>query len=227
MKILIADDVKMSLEIEKAFLKDTGCELISALNGREGLETARKERPDLVMTDLHMPEMDGAELCQAIKNDPAMSSIPVIILTSDSNPENLEKCHNARCDGILKKPFTKGAIIETVRKYVKILCREHKRAEVGFDVFYNFDEESSSALVTDISSGGMFVRTDSPLSIDAKTEFSLIVGDSPEPFNVEGKIVRTIRPGRSDSYDEQPGMGIKFRNTPGELLEIIDKLVNK
>ena len=81
MKILIVDDVKMSLEIEKAFLKDTGCELISASNRGEGLEAAREERPDLVMTDLHMPEMDGAELCQAIKDDPAMKNLPVIILT--------------------------------------------------------------------------------------------------------------------------------------------------
>lgn len=227
MKILIVDDVKMSLEIQKEFLKDTGCELFSATNGREGLETARKERPDLVMTDLHMPEMDGAELCLAIKDDPTMSSMPVIILTSDSNPENLENCHNARCDGILKKPFQKGEIIETVRKYLKILCRDHKRAAVGFDVFYNFDEENSSALVTDISSGGMFVRTDSPLSIDAETAFSLVIGDSPEPFNVKGKVVRTVRRNRSDSYDEQPGMGIKFKNAPGELLEIIDELINQ
>lgn len=227
MKILVVDDVKMSLEIEKAFLKDTGCELVSALNGREGLETARKERPDLVLTDLHMPEMDGAELCQAIKDDPSMSSMPVIILTSDSNPENLENCHNAGCDGILKKPFQKGEIIEAVRNYIKILCREHKRAAVGFDVFYKYEEENSSALVTDISSVGMFVRTDSPLSIDAETEFSLVIGDSPEPFNVDGKVVRTISHGRSDSYDEQPGMGIMFKNAPGKLLEIIDKLTNK
>jgi CheY-like chemotaxis protein/Tfp pilus assembly protein PilZ len=226
MKILIVDDVKMSIEMGKAFLENTGCELISASNGREGLETAKKERPDLVMTDLHMPEMDGAELCRAIKDDPAMKDLPVIILTSDSNPENLESCHNASCDGILKKPFQKGDIIESVRKYIKILCREHKRAEVGFDVFYNFEEENSSALVTDISNGGMFVRTDSPLSIDAETEFSLVIGDSPEPFNVDGKVVRTVRPDRSDSYDEQPGMGIQFRDAPGELLEIIDKLVN-
>ena len=227
MKILIVDDVKMSLEIEKEFLKDTGCELVSAANGREGLERAREERPDLVMTDLHMPEMDGAELCIAMKDDPAMKSVPVIILTSDSNPENLEKCHNARCDGILKKPFQKGDIIETVRKYIKILCREHKRAAVGFDVFYNFNEESSSALVTDISSGGMFVRTDSPLPIDSETAFSLVIGNSPEPINVKGKVVRTVRRDRSDSYDEQPGMGVMFRDAPGELLEIIDELINK
>jgi len=226
MKILIVDDVKMSLEIQKEFLKDTGCELVSAQNGLEGLEKARKERPDLVMTDLHMPEMGGAELCIAMKDDPVMKSVPVIILTSDSNPENLEKCHNARCDGILKKPFQKGDIIETVRKYAKILCREHKRAAVGFDVFYSFNEESGSALVTDISSGGMFVRTDSPLPIDAETAFSLVIGDSPEPFNADGKVVRTISHGRSDSYDEQPGMGIKFTNAPGELLDIIDKLIN-
>ena len=227
MKILIVDDVRMSVEIGKGFLEDSGCELISASNGIEGLEVARKERPDLIITDLHMPKMDGAELCRAIKDDPSMNNIPVLILTSDSNPENLKNCHDASCDGILKKPFQKGDIIESVRKYIKILCREHKRAETGFDVFYKYEEEACSALVTDISNGGMFVRTDSPLSIDAETKFSLVIGDSPEPFNVDGKVVRTVRHGRSDSYDEEPGMGIMFMDAPSDLLEIIDKLVKQ
>ena len=227
MKILIVDDVRMSVEIGKAFLEDTGCELISASNGREGLEMAKRERPDLVITDLHMPEMSGAELCRAIKDDPSMNTLPVIILTSDSNPENMAPCHDAGCDAIVKKPYKKGDIIESVRKYIKILCREHKRAEVGFDVFYKYEEEACSALVTDISSGGMFVRTDSPLSIDADTEFSLVIGNAPEPFGVEGTVVRTVPHSASSSYDEEPGMGIMFRNTPKELLELINNLVQR
>ena len=227
MKILIVDDVRMSIEIGKAFLEDSGCELISASNGIEGLETAKKERPDLIITDLHMPVMSGSELCRAIKDDPAISSLPVIILTSDSNPENLEACHEAGCDGILKKPYNKGEIIETVKKYIKILCREHTSAEVGFEVFYRYEEEPCSALVTDISSGGMFVRTDSPLPIDADAEFSLVIGDAPEPFIVGGKVVRTVPQGTSSSYDEEPGMGIMFRDTPKELLELITDLVSQ
>ena len=227
MKILIVDDVRMSIEIGKAFLGDSGCELISASNGIEGLEMAKEERPDLLITDLHMPKMSGAELCRAIKDDPATSSLPVIILTSDSNPENLAPCHDAGCDGILKKPYKKGEIIETVRKYIKILCREHHRAEVGFDVFYRYEEKDWSALVTDISSGGMFVRTDSPLPIDADTEFSLVIGDSPEPFNVRGKVVRTVHHGTSTSYDEEPGMGIMLMDTPKALLELINDLVKQ
>lgn len=225
MKILIVDDVKMSLEIGKAFLEDTGCDMISASNGREGLEMAERERPDLVITDLHMPEMSGAELCRAIKDDPAISNLPVIILTSDSNPENLEACHEAGCDAILKKPYKKGEIIENVRKYIKILCREHARASVGLDVFYSFEEETYSAIVTDISSGGMFIRTDFPLSIDADTEFSLVIGNAPEPFKVMGMVVRTVPCGTSRSYDEEPGMGIAFGDVPKELLKLINDLI--
>lgn len=227
MKILIVDDVRMSVEIGKAFLENSGCEFISASDGIEGLETAKKERPDLIITDLHMPKMSGSELCRAIKGDPAISSLPVIILTSDSNPENLEECHEAGCDGILKKPYQKGEIIETVSKYIKILCRLHKRAETCFDVLYKYENKDCSASVTDISSGGMFVRTESPLPIDADTEFSLVIGDIPHPLNVGGKVVRTVPNGASNSYDEDPGMGIMFKGLSPELLGIIENLIKQ
>ena len=106
MKVLIVDDVKFSVEIGKSFLEGTGCELISAFNGGEALELIRKERPDLVLTDLFMPGMNGDELCRAIKADPATSSIPVIILTAADNSENQEKGLRAGCDGLLGKPYS-------------------------------------------------------------------------------------------------------------------------
>ena len=117
MKVLIVDDVKFSVEIGKSFLEGTGCELLSAFNGGEALELIRKERPDLVLTDLFMPGMNGDELCRAIKADPATRGIPVIILTAADNSENQEKGLKAGCDGLLGKPYSKGDIIEAVKKY--------------------------------------------------------------------------------------------------------------
>jgi len=225
MKILIVDDVRMSIEIGKSFLENTGCEVISASNGKEGLERVMSDEPDLVITDLHMPSMSGVDLCRTIKETPSLKDLPVVILTSDSDKENLDKCHSAGCDGILKKPYNKGEIIESVRQYINIICREHKRALVDFDVFYVFGGESYSDKITDISLGGMFVRSDKPLPIDSVIEFSIVIAGEMSEISVTGQVVRTLAGANKASYHEEQGMGIMFSDPPARLLSIIGKLV--
>ncbi|MDH3973129.1 MAG: response regulator [Deltaproteobacteria bacterium] len=223
MKILIVDDVRMSIEMGKSFLESSGCEVISAGNGQEGLERVINDHPDLVITDLHMPKMSGTDLCRSIKENPDLKDLPVVILTSDSNEENLEACHNAGCNGILKKPYNKSEIIESVRQYIKIICRKHNRASVDFDVFYNYNGINCSEKVTDISLGGMFVRSDRPPPIDSTISFSLLIEREMSEISVKGRVVRTVI-GMNSSYYEEPGMGIMFESPPPELLSIISKL---
>ncbi|MFB6259513.1 MAG: PleD family two-component system response regulator, partial [Thiohalorhabdaceae bacterium] len=68
-------------------LESEGYKVITAEDGREGLETAYKEMPDLVLTDMDMPNMNGDELVQKIKDDPGMVHIPVVVLTSQEGEE--------------------------------------------------------------------------------------------------------------------------------------------
>lgn len=226
MKILLVDDVRLSIEIGSSFLEGTGCEIISAKDGKEGLERVVDDHPDLVITDLHMPQMSGTDLCRSVKDNPVLRHIPIIILTSDSNKENIDACHNAGCDGILKKPYNKSEIIESVKQYIKIICREHKRAIVNFDVFYNFNGEVCSDKVTDISLGGMFVQSDRPVPIDSEIDFSLLIEGELNEISVKGRVVRTIK-GKDSSYYEKSGMGVMFENPSPDLLSIISKLVEE
>ena len=79
--ILIAEDSKTQVEILRHLLESDGYSVKVAYNGREALDQIKKEQPDLVLTDVMMPEMNGYELCKNLKSDPDTSSIPVILVT--------------------------------------------------------------------------------------------------------------------------------------------------
>src|ERR1700709_2165638 len=81
-KILVADDETHILHVVSLKLRNAGFNVITAADGQEALELAQAEMPDLIITDYHMPQLSGLELCQRLKADPATSGIPAIMLTA-------------------------------------------------------------------------------------------------------------------------------------------------
>src|SRR5919106_6925050 len=94
-KILLVDDVRFFLELERSFLDREGFEVLLAENGLDALETARRERPGLVLLDLNMPGMQGDEVCRLLKADLALSNTPVIMVTSGQKTEDARRCTEA------------------------------------------------------------------------------------------------------------------------------------
>src|ERR1035441_3908591 len=108
-KILLVDDTKLFLKLEQEYLKHLAVTVLTAGNGIEALEIARSQLPDIIFLVLNMPEMDGIDCCAAIKTDPDLRSIPVIMVTTHGMEESIERCRNAGCDGFLTKPLDRRA----------------------------------------------------------------------------------------------------------------------
>ena len=83
-KILLVDDDPDFVEATKVVLESQPYEVITALGGKEGLEKAREQKPDLVLLDIIMPQIDGFQVCQQLKKDPELAEVPVIMITSFS-----------------------------------------------------------------------------------------------------------------------------------------------
>jgi CheY-like chemotaxis protein len=115
-KILVADDETHILHVVSLKLRNAGFHVLTARDGQEALELAQTEHPDLIITDYHMPQLSGLELCQRLKQDPATSGIPAIMLTARGY--HLEP-HDTQESGILRmlsKPFSPRQLLTTVNE---------------------------------------------------------------------------------------------------------------
>jgi CheY-like chemotaxis protein len=89
--ILVIDDDKLIREGLGALLKNAGQNVLEAADGKEGLEIAKKEHPDLIVTDLRMPNMSGQEMIDAIRDDKTIKDTPIVILTNDESSESVNQ----------------------------------------------------------------------------------------------------------------------------------------
>ncbi|NMC75007.1 MAG: response regulator [Geobacteraceae bacterium] len=210
-RVLLVDDVAMFLEIQKGFLKMSIFQILCARDGAEALATVRSVRPDLVILDLHMPGMNGAECCAAIKGDPELSSIPVIMATAAGKQEDHELCRRAGCDGLLTKPFDRGLYLDTVRRYIPELDRREKRIPVSAKVRFQAFRVLMTGIVLDLSIRGLYVATE--YDLDVGTEVSLVFA---LPFSPEAQVQAKGRVCWKNSGQERkkkeypPGFGMEF-----------------
>jgi two-component system, OmpR family, alkaline phosphatase synthesis response regulator PhoP len=115
-KILVADDESHILHVVSLKLRNAGYEVLTAADGQEALELAQSEHPDLLITDYHMPQLSGLELCQKLKQDPGTSNIPAIMLTARGyqlDPQDTEQSGILR---MLSKPFSPRNLLTTVNE---------------------------------------------------------------------------------------------------------------
>ncbi|HDQ71825.1 MAG TPA: response regulator transcription factor [Chloroflexi bacterium] len=114
--VCIEDEPEM-IDLVKLILGRKGFDLVGAVGGREGLETVRKLRPDLVLLDLMMPDMDGWEVYQQMKADDELKGIPVIVVTAKA--QSIDKVlglHIAKVDDYVTKPFGPQELLQSVNK---------------------------------------------------------------------------------------------------------------
>jgi YesN/AraC family two-component response regulator len=113
MKILIVDDSEACRFLLACYLDETNSEIRFAENGLQALELVQNNIPDLVITDLNMPVMDGCEMLEAIRKT---HDIPIIVASGSDDFGLLQKCYSHGINGFLKKPVTKNALIESFEK---------------------------------------------------------------------------------------------------------------
>ena len=114
--VCIEDELEM-IDLVKLILGRKGFELVGAVGGREGLETVRELKPDLVLLDLMMPDMDGWEVYQQMKADEELKDIPVIVVTAKA--QSIDKVlglHIAKVDDYVTKPFGPQELLQSVNK---------------------------------------------------------------------------------------------------------------
>ena len=116
-RILLVEDEPDLIKLTVFRLEKAEYEVIVAADGKQGLEIAEKERPDLILLDLGLPVIDGYEVCCRIKSDKRLKDIPVLIMTA-STDRIKEKVKEIGADGYVLKPFEPQDLLLTIKRYV-------------------------------------------------------------------------------------------------------------
>lgn len=117
-KILIIDDEVDLVETIRFPLELEGYQIIVAYNGEEGLQLARKEKPDLIILDLMLPKIDGYKICRFLKFDEKYKHIPIIMLTARSQEKDRLLGKETGADEYITKPFDLHDLVAKIKKYI-------------------------------------------------------------------------------------------------------------
>jgi CheY-like chemotaxis protein len=117
--LYIEDNVPSAQLMERIFSRWPDVKLISAMQGGLGVELARQHTPDLILLDLHLPDIQGLEVLQRVRSDPTTRSIPIVVTSADATPGQIARLRAAGADDYLTKPLDILRFSEVVRKFLE------------------------------------------------------------------------------------------------------------
>jgi len=116
--ILVVEDQEDNRRIMHDLLTSAGYEVIEAVTAEEGVISAETHRPDLILMDIQLPDFDGYEATRRIKSNAALSSVPVIAVTSYALSGDDIKAYDAGCDAYVSKPFSPRGLLAKIREFL-------------------------------------------------------------------------------------------------------------
>jgi DNA-binding response OmpR family regulator len=123
-KILLVDDSATTLMMEQMVLRGQPYQILTAKNGREAVAAAAAEKPDLILLDVVMPEMNGFEACRQIREQEATKYVPIIMVTTKGEEQNVETGFESGCSDYITKPINGSELLTKVRGYLDAVGAE-------------------------------------------------------------------------------------------------------
>jgi len=220
-KILLVDDVRLFLNLEETFFRRTGCKIFTAQTGSEAIKLAKQEKPDLILLDLLMPEMNGDQVCRLVKSDPDMKNAKVIMVTTQSDEETLERCRRAGCDDFVTKPINQRDLLRKAAHHLDVPFRVHFRILVRVEVEGESDQGFFMGTSSDVSLSGMLVETDKRMELGGNVALQFVIPGEDKPTRVRGKIARVDEL----SFRDRFGLGIHFEELSKDQKSLLIKFI--
>ena len=126
-RILVIDDNPQLVDLLKIRLEYSGFEVLAAFDGKEGLEKARSNNPDLIILDVMLPKINGYKVCRLLKFDIKYKQIPIIMLSSRAKSSDAEVGYRTGANEYLFKPYDPKKLIDIINKHLNILTIKEER----------------------------------------------------------------------------------------------------
>ncbi len=227
-KILLVDDVDFFLEMEMELLKRTPATLLTARNGVEALEVARRERPQLIYMDVAMPEMDGLACCRAIKADPELRRIPVIMVFTPTRDVDLSAAAAAGAEEAITKPVDRKLFLDLGHRYLFDIERREKRASCQTTVDFRIAGRDYQGLAHDLSRLGLYIEYRDPIPESAFLYLSFLLPTvSPRRVEARGRVAWINQGFPRTNLKVPQGFGVEFQNIDEEALDTIRQYIDR
>lgn len=217
-KILLVDDMRSFLDLEATFLCRAECRILTAATGLEAIRVARAEKPDLIVLDIEMPEMNGIQACRILKSDATTSPIPVIVLSS---MQMEDEARRAGANHYLRKPIDEPTFLSEVKRFLPIVERAETRVVVDAPITLTQSGETLEARLVNLSKTGFYVQTPARHPIGARLEVSFSLPDDPSGKLVTGEAL-VVRFG-----DDPPGFACRFRQVSSGARLVVEDWVER
>lgn len=223
-RVLVVDDAGLFRLLEMSFLKRLGCEIVRANDGADVIAKAAARGPDLILLDAQKPGLDGEACVRSLKSDPALRSIPVLVVTS---ADGVAACCAAGADVALASPLAGGALELALSSLGPAGHRLGRRRSARGWVRVAGPQGVRRGRLKDISRTGLFLAIPEPLPLETPVALSLrLPGPSGErQLKARGVVVRQV-PDDPDSH-LIPGVGVRFVEIDPQDEERIDHFVNQ
>ncbi len=226
-KILIVDDLRFFLDVQRSMLSQIDCDILTARSGLEALKIIKKDKPQLVLLDYEMPDLDGGKTCEILKKDPRYKDIPIIIISSEPSDDAKQKCISAGADQYLTKPVDQKELIEAVSELLKVRSSlYYPRATMRAEVYVRFEGEVKKYLSVDISVTGVFLESNDPLAPNTTVSLHFTIPTPKRDVKVQTRVSRVLTADEMEQYGVFPGMAMEFLNLDLEDRKYIEQYID-
>lgn len=224
-RILVVDEAGLFRMLEATFFRRLGCEIVRARDSADIIAKASVGPPDLILLDAERPGLDGPECLRLLKSDPALRSIPVLVVASSSGAV---ECCAAGADATLTRPLDCGALERTLCTLGRVSHRSWRRRNARLPVRVASAAGRRQGRLKNISRSGLFLAMPSPLPLDAPVSLSLrlpVADGADRPIRAHGVVVRQVE---SDPRSHLiPGVGVRFVEVDQDTESLIERFVNE
>lgn len=214
-KILLVDDVQLLLEIQKRFLESSHVHILTANDGEEAFAIAQKERPDLIIMDKFMPNMDGLTCCRQLKGTPSLAHIPIIMSTNAATAADAEEYFRAGCVDVLSKPIESRLFLSAIKKHIPEIDRRSIRVPLELPTQLHLNGADYQVTTENLSLNGAFAVADLNLAVNDKVKLTFVLPEKDIPIEVKARVVWQ-RQG-----DSGTGFGAEFMEVTGQGISML------
>jgi len=226
-KVLIVDDVNFFLDVQRHMLAQVECDILTARSGLEALRIIKKERPQLVLLDFNMPDLNGDKACEIIKRDPRYRDIPIVIVSSEPGEEARNLCLNAGADYYLTKPVDQMEFIEAVSRLLRVRSSlYYPRVFLRSEVYLRRSGEVKRMMTVNISLTGIFLETTEPLEVGETVTVHLTVPVPRKNIEVTARVTKIVTEEEMHKTGMFPGMALEFLTLDLEDRRYIEEYID-